>query len=125
MKFREHKYEWTKPYTATRQVWSFRGPDGGLHFHVTTMENEGYDPSCGLEFHYNFDPDGEGSSAAHHAHCWLTKQPCWHDGTSLYASETIWPMIKHSSEQGDHKSIFSQLEHEYDNHFTRTKENMS
>lgn len=120
MKFRDHKYTWTHMFTSIDHTWQFRGPDGGIHFraHVAAKPGE-YSDSAGLEFHHNFQPYGE-PEAAHHAPCWLTGQPCWHDGTSLYASETIWPMVK--AMMPDHDAIFRLLEGEYEEHFAKLRE---
>ncbi|KKM93449.1 hypothetical protein LCGC14_1208210, partial [marine sediment metagenome] len=37
--------------------------------------------------------------------------PCWHDGTSLYASEVFVPLWK--ANPHDHKGMFQRLEREY------------
>lgn len=118
MKFRDHKYTWRRSFSAVEHQWSFRGPLGGIHFTATIMdEAEKYGgPSCGLEFHHAFDPSG-GQEAPHHSPCWLLGGPCWHDGTSLYANEALWPRIVRMLEQGDHLSIFKYLENIYCDHF--------
>lgn len=115
-RFTGHKYTWTHPFTSTRHRWELRGPRGGIHFHVSIMDDEKYDPSCGLEFHHSFDPSG-GQKAPHHINCQVTGGQCWHDGTSLYAEEKIWPVVKEYLRDGDHKTIFNMLEREYDHHF--------
>lgn len=116
MRFADHKYEWTKPFMSVRHCWSLRGPRGGIHFHVSITPN--YDPNAGLEFHRNFDPTN-GQEAAQHKNCWLCGGPCWHDGTSLYASERVWPLVEPYLIDGDHETIFRLLETEYDEHFAR------
>lgn len=116
MRFRDHKYEWSKPFTSVRHQWSFRGPMGGIHYHASITD--AYPPSCGLEFHRDFDPYG-GERAADHAKCWLTGGKCWHDGTSLYATDDLWPMISAILKDGDHEIIFRLLEQEYEDHFAK------
>jgi hypothetical protein len=74
------------------------------------------DPSCGLEFHHAFDPT-KGQEAPVHINCALTGGRCWHEGTSLYASEHVWPLVKLYLQNGDHRMIFKVLEGEYDQHF--------
>jgi hypothetical protein len=47
--------------------------------------------------------------------CWLLHCPCWHDGTSLYASETVipfWLVAPH-----DHERMFQFLIREYEDRF--------
>lgn len=112
MRFRDHKYKWSKPWSAVYHQWSLRGPYGGLHLSINIVE--GYEATAGLEFHHNYDPSG-GQEAAHHKDCWLIGGPCWHDGTSLYASETVWPRVRDM--MPDHEAIFAYLETLYDEHF--------
>lgn len=120
MKFRDHKYTWQRPHAAVYHQWSFRGPGGGLSFHVSIMDDEpGREPSAGLEFHHLAPPYGE-DEAAHHSPCWLLGAPCWHNGTSLYASESVWPRVHMC--KGDHGEIFRVLEREYDAHFRKLRE---
>lgn len=122
MKFCDHKYTWQRPFYQVRHQWSFRGPQGGVSFHICQWEGEGAaektqkfgGPSAGLEFHHNFDPTG-GKEAAHHARCWLLEGPCWHNGTSLHATETLLPIIRYM--MPDHSAIFHVLESEYESHF--------
>ena len=114
MRFADHKYTWSRPFKGTVHGWSFRGPRGGIDFHVHTFEDGDFPTTAGLEIHRAYDPSG-GEEAASHAHCWLLKAPCWHDGTSLYATETLWPIVQ--SLMPDHAAIFRVLEREYDHHF--------
>jgi hypothetical protein len=90
-----------------------------VNFHVTLTP--GYDPSCGLEYHSDFDPSG-GQEAAYHKNCWLTGGKCWHDGTSLYAFEHLWPIIKGHLARGDHDGVFRILEKHYDQRFDQNPE---
>lgn len=115
-RFRDHKYEWSMPFTSVRHNWSLRGPRGGINFHVSIRDKGDWDPSCGLEFHRDFDPYG-GKRAADYKDCWLTGGKCWHDGTSLYASEHVWPYVKDCLRTGDHEAVFRFLEGEYNSHF--------
>lgn len=120
MKFRHHKYTWTKPFGSPRHMWEFVGPMGGVHF--TVFLTSGCDPSCGLEFHHTRAANYRPGTAPDHTKCWLTGEPCWHDGTSMYASETLWPMIEPILRNGDHETIFRILEGEYDGRFGRILE---
>jgi len=116
-RFTGHKYTWTRPFTSTRHNWELRGPKGGISFHASIMDDPKYGgASCGLEFHYSFDPRG-GEEAPHHINCPVTGGQCWHEGTSLYAEESVWPMVKEYLRCGEHEQIFSLLEHEYNKHF--------
>lgn len=116
--FNHHKYTWTKPFESVRHQWELVGPEGGIHFHVSILK--GHDPSCGLEFHHcraAWDRITGRKEAPHHIDCFLIHEPCWHDGTSLYSYETVWPSIKPWLQVGNHEAIFMFLEHEYKQRF--------
>lgn len=118
-RYMHHKYEWAKPFGTPRHQWSLVGPDGGLHFHVSGPHKPEYGEwSCGLEIHH---ASKQGDSAPHQTKCWLIGGPCWHDGISLYAEETLWPIIKSYLRDGDHETIFRLLEGEADNFFGYNK----
>lgn len=115
MKFRHHKYTYCKPFGSPKHAWELVGPEGGIHFHVGFYS--GMEPSCGLEFHHAARSGYRSGEAPDHIKCPLIGEPCWHDGTYLYASETIWPMVEPMLRRGDHDGIFSVLEHEYNLRF--------
>lgn len=124
MKFGHHKYTftmrpWDKPGKGLGQHrWQVVGPEGGVEF-TATFFKEHEEPSCGLEFHHG--PSAQETffpgQAPHHLRCHLLEGPCWHEGTSLYASETLWPMVTVWLSNGDHEQVFSLLEHEYGQRF--------
>lgn len=114
-RFQHHKYTWTKPFGSVKHNWELVGPDGAVHFHVGFYDPQA--PSAGLEFHHSRSAGRYNGEAPHHIKCWLTGEPCWHDGTSLYASESLWPMVEPMFRNGDHETIFRVLEGEYDRHF--------
>jgi len=118
-RFRHHKYTYSNPFGSPRHCWELVGPEGGIHFHVSMTK--GYDPSCGLEFHHAARANYDTGRAPDHIKCPLIGEPCWHDGTSLYASEEIWPMVEPMLRNGDHEAVFRVLEGEYDRHFSRIR----
>lgn len=96
-----------------RHNWELIGSNGGISFHVNVCDDKNsHEPTAGLEFHHL-----TGTGAPDHVDCKLTGGRCWHDGTSLYASESLWPAIKSYLSTGNHKEIFRILESEYDEHF--------
>lgn len=119
-KFRHHKYTYSRPFGSPRHMWEILGPEGGVHF-TASFYREGEEPSCGLEFHHTRASGYRCDEAPDHTKCFLTGEPCWHDGTSLYASETVWPSVKHMLRDGDHESVFRALEYEYDLRFDRLR----
>lgn len=114
-KFRHHRYEYSNPFGSPRHHWELVGPEGGIHLHVSLTE--GYGPSCGLEYHHSARAKYRCDEAPDHKNCPLLGEPCWHDGTSLYASEHVWPYVEPYLRRGDHEAIFRTLEGEYEKRF--------
>ena len=119
-KFKHHRYEYTNclDTLGAHHRWELVGPAGGVHFSAS-MFSELRDPICGLEFHHSARAGYRQDEAPDHLECHLLKEPCWHDGTSFYASKTIWPMIKPLLQNGDHEAVFRFLEREYERRFAR------
>lgn len=117
-KYRHHKYTFTVPYEGSvRHQWELIGPRGGVHLFAIISDRHS-DPVGGLETHWMLEPpDYMSESAPSQMRCWLLNCPCWHDGTSLYASETLWPIVEPMLRAGDHKSVFRLLEREADRAF--------
>ena len=125
MRFTNHKYTWSKPFMSVRHQWEFVGPEGGIHLHVSIGDPKYGDPSCGLEFHRaSWSMRRPPEDAPSQTKCWLIGGPCWHDGTSMYASEHVWPLVKPLLRENNHEAIFRFLESEYDAHFGKP-ENIS
>ena len=114
-KFNNHKYTWEKPFGSVCHMWQLVGPEGAIHF--TANITEGYGPSCGLETHRRVPECRD--EAPSHINCWLLGGACWHDGTSLYATDHLWPVIESYLRSQDHETIFRTLEHEYNERFGR------
>lgn len=91
--------------------WGISGEFGSISFWIerdsSSSSREFYG---GVEFHYNekSKPDYM-SEGSHHKICMQSGGECWHDGTSLWASEYWIPMIL---PQGD-EAIWKRLEQEY------------
>ena len=113
MEFGHHLYQWSKPFTNVRHEWSVIGAKAAIQFHVSI--NERYGDTAGLEIHYFEAPAYMRDRAPSQMKCVLTGSRCWHDGTSLYATETLWPIIQPMLRSGDHETIFHVLESEYRN----------
>lgn len=117
-RFAGHKYTFTpSAWGSDNHKWELRGPDGGVHFNASIQRDAKYPPSAGLEIHRCAPADYQKGQAPHHIDCPVTGGRCWHDGTSLYASETLWPMFSVWLQFGDHASVFRSLEIEYDDRF--------
>lgn len=108
-RYTHHKYTYQPNGGYPKHEWSLIGQKGGLQFHCAIVD--GCRPSAILEIHKR-----EGHGAPHYVR-WLLEGPCWHDGTSLYATETLWPMIEPLLKAGEHNKIFKLLEGEADKRF--------
>lgn len=109
-RYKHHKYTWSKPFGSARHCWEVVGAKGAIHFHATFFSN--YGVSCGLEIHSLI-----AKGAPDHIDCPLTGGRCWHDGTSLYAQEHLWPVIELYLCKGEHDKIFLMLEREANERF--------
>ena len=118
------KYEYTRRFGQGEHTWSAVGAKGAVHLHVTDYGQDHdtrYMPdrySGGIEIHYRYPPEYMAKKAPDHDRCCLLNAPCWHDGSSLQASER-W--IPHWQEfQGapdEHDRMFALLEVEMDSRF--------
>lgn len=111
-RFSYHKYTYTSPFGTPRHVWTIVSAAGGVTFHVSEYKQDS--ASCGLEFHSSAPRDGQ---APNHLDCEVTGGRCWHDGTSLYAEESVWPIVQPMLRRGQHEEIFRVLECEHDRYF--------
>ena len=107
-----HKYTWSKLWGSVHHEWSLAGSLLAISFHVSVHSEHG--DTAGLEVHYYDAPEYMKDKPPSHVDCIHTGGRCWHDGTSLYAMETLWPMIKHLCLTGDHETIFRIMEGEVD-----------
>lgn len=85
--------------------WRLVHEKGGISFRAFIHDK--HSPSCGLEFHSVI-----GDGAPSQLNCTLTGGRCWHSWMSLYATETLWPMIELYLRAGDHSLVFKTLETE-------------
>lgn len=114
------KYTYCPWHGTARHSWETVTDVGAVHFHVS-FYNADAEPGCGLEFHHGDALAAKHwpGEAPHHMDCPLTGGRCWHDGTSLYAQETIWPSVKSSLSVGDHDAVFRLLELECNRRFDK------
>ena len=96
------------------------GAKGAVHLHISrySSSESGLMYSGGLEYHYRSPPDYMKDKPPSHDECQILKCPCWHDGTSLYASEVYQPMFL----RNDHEGIFRQLERDAERNFNPQSE---
>lgn len=109
-------------YGDKQHAYEVIGRDGAIHFHVTESVRAAGDTANsklprhygGLEEHRRTCPDHTNRPPSHHD-CRLLGGICWHDGTSLYASEVLIP--RWLRDYPNHDAVFGWLIHEFDSRF--------
>lgn len=89
------KYEYTRLFGSPSHIWSAIGAKSGIHLWIRDSGEKANPDSRfygGIEIHYRQPPDYMRDDPPSHDECWLLKCPCWHDGSSLQASEIYIPM---------------------------------
>ncbi len=111
------KYEYSNRFGTPRHCWTCIGRHGAMHLHISgPYTHSGSETwSAGLETHYRQPPEYMADDAPSHEKCWLLGCPCWHDGTSLYASGHYLPLWM--SNPHDHEAMFLHLQGEYRERF--------
>lgn len=93
--------------------WIVVGNGGAIDFHCShggTDIARRFGRSGGVEFHYRHPEDYMSAEyPCTHDHCWILGGKCWHDGTSLWASEYWVPLLERDGEAG----VWAALEREY------------
>jgi len=98
------KYEYAKQYETERHVWSVVGNEVSLHLHISKHEEF---TNGGLEIHYRMPPVYMRDKPPSHNICAFIACPCWHDGSSSWASDYWIPLW----EEGiTHDEMFALLE---------------
>ena len=119
MKYR-NEYRYHCPFGHPKHIYICRGRHGAMHFHITDLgevhaKKYGHRYSSGLEAHHRTPPSYMDDRAPSHEECWVIGGPCWHDGTSLYAEESLLPFWL--QDPHDHERMFRLLEREYEDRF--------
>lgn len=99
---------------------------GATHFHFRIdkepfFADEGWFSCAGVETHYASPPDYMSEDKPSHERCWLIERPCWHDGTSLWASEHWLPHFKSFGTEW----VWSELERAHSRRFGDASRNRS
>lgn len=98
-------------------LWSLANVAGGIHISASICEFQGSREWLGgCETHYAKAPDYMDPDKPSHPHCWVLGAPCWHDGSSLYFSENVAPMLPnpwdnapHEMDDRHHDAVTSEL----------------
>jgi len=110
MSIYESKYEYRRLWGNPYHLYSCVGAIGAVHLHITDHGDEhaekyGERYSGGIEGHWRY---AIANRPPDHALCPFLNAPCWHDGSSLQATETWIPLWRAC--QGDPDAMFDRLE---------------
>jgi len=117
MKYRS-KYEYTNEFSK-RHVWTVIGRHGAIHLHISEVSMGSDKPdsiSGGVEYHYRVPPEYMSDDAPSHDRCSILQGPCWHDGTSSWATDhwiPLWQAAPH-----EHDRMFELLQGAMEKHIT-------
>lgn len=91
-----------------RIVFGLRRGNFACHYWIEPRWKDRRDSQGGVEIHRT-PAEGE---TPDNDDCWILKGPCCHDGSSLYASETVNPLFFHCCDMfdGNYEPIWDLLE---------------
>ena len=101
-----YQYRMDDYYGQWRYTYCLVGRWGAVHLHISEHGDQGaVQRSAGLETHYRQPPRHMDDRPPSQDECWLLRAPCWHDGTTLYAEESLLPMF----DGVHHEAMFRRL----------------
>lgn len=113
-----YQYRLAPRFGQWEHSYELIGLHGGVHLHITEYTKDYQNITGpyggGIEFHYRTPYRGRNEPPSHDE-CWLLKAPCWHDGSSLWASEYWIPLWENA--RGDHSRVFGALARAADRKF--------
>jgi len=101
--------------------WIVVGPLGAIDFHCTNIDAltrmglPRRERVGGVEFHRPTPETYQDQVKPDHESCWILGGRCWHDGTSLWASEYWVPLLERDGE----RAIWDALHVEYRRRFSQ------
>ena len=103
------QYRYTEEFGGKQHRWFVSGEKIGIELRIN--ENDKFGPSGGLECHYAITPPHMKGNSPHHPLCEVVGyRACWHDGSSMYATEYWIPMWEAAPHK--HHEMFIELAHE-------------
>lgn len=90
-------------YNRVRHIWMVSCETMAIHVWIQDTKKEGVDRYYGgIEIHRASPPDYAPSVTPSNDYCWALGKPCWHDGSSLWASEYWIPLWDNGFTPHDH-----------------------
>ena len=117
------KYVYSKPFGMVTHSYYAIGGAGGvvLWFRNHGKIDEQQHWGAGLEVHSRSPWPHSPHDGPLHLHCEVTGGACWHDGTSLYPTESLLPIFL--ADPTDHDRMMRRAEMEYVSRFVKDCEN--
>lgn len=106
----ECKYTYESRFGHIYHNWTMVGARLGVNLHIVDMGEDAkiVRYSGGIEFHWRSPPEYMRNEVPSHKNCGVLGGPCWHDGSSMQASEFWIPAWK--EHQNDHDRMFKMLQ---------------
>ncbi len=107
------KYTYEQSRGRPLHRWSAVGARGAMHLYIRDTgpqfdQRHAERYTGGIETHWRSPPDYMQDEPPTHDLCWLLCCPCWHDGSSLQATEFWIPRWLDAPH--DHDAMFALLE---------------
>lgn len=105
----KNEYRYWREHAYAYHRWTAVGCHLALHFHTSgrIVKDEPTEWYGGIETHYRTPPSYMEHGPPSHPQCEILNANCWHDGSSLQASEVWIPRWR--AAPNDHDYIFSEL----------------
>jgi len=89
---------------------------GAIDFHCTNTDLEivaKFGRSGGVEIHRSLPDDYQNPDQPDHLDCWILGGKCWHDGSSLWASEHWIPMLESNGEEAVWQALYAEHKRQF------------
>lgn len=115
------EYRYSRQFDRQVHRWIIAGARGALELCFREL-NDGYFTG-GIEQHWRSPPSHMVDRPPSHSFCAVIWQPCWHDGSSLCATELWLPRWENiRGAPGEHDQMFFLLRKQYEEWFQPKEE---
>lgn len=114
------RYEFSNNFDNPHHTWIVIARHLAVSLNISVFKDN---PSGGIEYHYREPPEHMKDDAPSHNPCSILGAPCWHDGSSMQATEIWIPRWQESPH--DHVRMLTFLEAAIEDRAMTTTEMLS